>query len=247
MFKTLVARLLPAAALMLVTASPALAFTLNGTCVSVYDGDTITVKADSKKEKIRLLGIDTPEMGQKPWGTKARDFTRGLVLNKDVRVETDAQPRDRYGRLLGYVYVGDTFVNEAIVREGHGVLLTYPPNVAHVENFRAAQTSAREAGKGIWDPQAPLTESPKDYRHKGEGKASGRTFTRGEGMQVAARRSAPAAAPAPKAEASQDLVSMNQRSGKYHEPGCRYYGCGNCLEVPRAEAERSGVPCKVCH
>jgi uncharacterized protein YxeA len=43
------------------------------------------------------------------------------------------------------------------------------------------------------------------------------------------------------------LVSLNTKSGKYHEPGCRYYGCGNCTEVPRSQAEVAGVPCKICH
>lgn len=215
-----------------------MAANLTGVCVAAYDGDTITVRVGGGREKIRLLGIDTPEMGQRPWGTKARDFTRSLVLNKEVRIVTDVQPRDRYGRLLGYVYVGNIFVNEAIVRAGHGVLLTYPPNVAHVDTFRAAQTAARTEGRGIWDRSNPLTQSPQEYRRNGKG--SGRTYSRGEGLRVASRNQVSAAG-------ASGLVSLNQRSGKYHEPGCPYYGCRNCVDVPRSQAQSSGVPCRVCH
>jgi micrococcal nuclease len=220
-------------------ALPAWSVTFTATCVSAYDGDTITVRRDGAREKIRLLGIDTPEMGQRPWGLKARDYTRSLVLNKTVRVETDVQPRDRYGRLLGYVYVGNVFVNEAIVRAGHGMLLTYPPNVAHVDTFRAAQTAAQNSGVGIWNRANPLMQSPQEYRRNGRGFGAGRTFSRGAGLQLAD--------PRPAGKGGGGTVSLNQRSRKYHEPSCQYYDCGNCVDVPRAQAESVGVPCKVCH
>lgn len=156
--------------------SPAHAATLTGKVVHVPDGDTIVVQIDpSRKEKVRLLGIDCPEVahgpgdpGQEPWGTRARAFTEGLVLGKTVRLETDVQSRDRYKRLLAYVYVGSTFVNLELIKHGHAMLLTYPPNVAHVDSFTAAQKAAREHGAGIWNPSDRMRQTPHEYRHHGE-------------------------------------------------------------------------------
>jgi micrococcal nuclease len=260
------ARITLALLVILATASPGLALTFTGKCVDAYDGDTVTVMVNGRKEKIRLIGIDTAEMGQGEWGKKARDFTRSLVLNKDVRVETDVEPRDKYGRLLGYVYVGSTFVNLELMRQGYAVLLTYPPNVAHTGDFTAAQKEARDKGLNIWDSVNGLKQTPHDFRHGGHSK--GKYFTGGGTFKVkggadALRSKIDKAAPKVivvqpreaisepssdnKTETGADLVSLNTRSGKYHEPGCRYYGCANCREVSRAEAQAQGVPCKVCH
>lgn len=210
----------------------AMAEALEGQCVAVYDGDTITLMVGEKKEKIRLLGIDAPEMKQAPWGIRSRDFARGLVLNKSVRVETDVQPRDRYGRLLGYVYVGDTFINRELVRQGHAVLLTYPPNVRHVEVFTAAQKEARENGRGIWDAKQPLDVSPRDFR-RGNKSAN---FTRGAGLKLSS-----SASPLP---AASQPVRFNKRSKRYHSETCGH-PCATCETIPLKEAEeRGGRPCK---
>lgn len=233
-------RTLAAATLVwLVTAAtPAWAETLQGRVVSVHDGDTMQVEVPGgRREKIRLLGIDSPEIGQPPWGVRARDFTRGLALDKEVRVETDVQPRDKYGRLLGYVYAGKTFVNLEVIRQGHAVLLTYPPNVRHVELFTQAQTEARTKGLGLWDPKAPLPETPYQFRHKNDGK---RTYDRGEGMRLASPRPrASAGAVAPKT-----MVRFNKRSKKIHPPGCGHE-CPTCVEMTMEEAQqRGGEVCK---
>lgn len=210
----------------------ALAETLQGTCVSVYDGDTLTLMVGDRKEKIRLLGIDAPEMKQAPWGKQSRDFARGLALNKQLRIETDVQPRDRYGRLLGYAYAGDTFINLELVRQGQAVLLTYPPNVKYVERFTAAQKEARAKGLGIWNPKSPLDVSPRDFR-RGKKPAA---FTRGAGLKLA-----PSSAPG----ASGTLtVRFNKRSKRYHSDTCGHR-CQTCESVPLPEAEaRGGKPCR---
>jgi endonuclease YncB( thermonuclease family) len=166
----------------LASVSPAMALEVLGTVVRVSDGDTLAVQVPNQPrlEKVRLLGVDTPEVahgprdpGQEPWGSRARDFTAKLVLNKQVRIETDVQARDRYGRLLGYVYVGRTFVNLELLRHGHAMLLTYAPNVKYVELFTQAQREARTAGRGFWNPKDQLTESPHTYRHNGHQKGNG--------------------------------------------------------------------------
>ena len=243
MLRTLAA----AAVAWLVLAPGAWAETLEGRVVSVHDGDTMQVDVGGgRREKVRLVGIDAPEISQEPWGTRSRDFTRALALGKDVRVETDVQPRDRYGRLLGYVYAGRTFVNLEAIKAGHAVLLTYPPNVKHVDAFTAAQAEARAKGRGVWDPKEPLPESPYQHRHKNDGQKPG--YTRGPKWKVASpgpsgpsdpRQARPAVQDAPNGQ-----VRFNPRSKKIHPPGCGHE-CPSCQPMTMAEAQqRGGVVCK---
>lgn len=164
------AHLSPVAAALLVAllALPSHALTLTGKVVKVADGDTLTILVDGQKERIRLVGIDTPEKKQPVWGPAAKDFTTRLAMGKTVRVETDVEERDRYGRVLGYVYVGKTFLNLELVRQGYAMLYTSPPNVAHTDEFLAAQREARAAGRNIWNAKTGLTETPYEFRHKGK-------------------------------------------------------------------------------
>jgi micrococcal nuclease len=143
---------------------------LQAQVVSGHDGDTITVLIDNRHEKVRLIGIDAPEIDQAPWGIQAKDALRGLVDGKSVRLETDITIRDQYRRLLAYVYVGEILVNLELVRQGQAVLYTVPPNVAHVEEYRKAQAEARDAGRGVWNPEKPLTVEPDCYRKQKKGK-----------------------------------------------------------------------------
>ena len=138
--------------------------------LSVHDGNTITVQLEDRKEKVRLIGIDAPEIDQAPWGVQARDVLRGLVDSKTVRLETDITERDQYRRLLAYVYVGEMLVNAEMVRQGQAVLYTVPPNVAHVEDYQKAQQEAREAGRGVWDREKPLDVNPDCYRKLKKGR-----------------------------------------------------------------------------
>ena len=76
--------------------------------------------------------------------------TERLVGGREVRLETDAEERDRYGRLLAYVYAGDVLVNAALVREGYAQPLTVPPNVRFEDRFARLARDARRAGRGLW-------------------------------------------------------------------------------------------------
>lgn len=122
----------------------------------VVDGDTIRVRLEGREERVRYIGIDTPEVAHRddersePFGDAATEANRRLLREGELRLVFDAEERDRYGRLLAYVYAGDTMVNEALLREGFAELLTVPPNVRHAERFRALQTEARAAGRGLW-------------------------------------------------------------------------------------------------
>ena len=109
---------------------------------SVIDGDTVEL-ADGRR--VRYIGIDTPERDQ-PYAADATALNRSLVEGQDVWLETDAQATDQYGRLLAYVWAGDTFVNLELVRQGYATAYTVPPNVLHADAFVQAEREAREAG-----------------------------------------------------------------------------------------------------
>ena len=126
-----------------------------GRVVRVVDGDTIRVVVDGREEPVRYIGVDTPE-SVKPgspvecFAKAASAENRRLVGGGRVRLETDAEERDRYGRLLAYVYRGGTFVNAELVRRGYAKPLTIPPNVRHADRFASLARDAREAGRGLW-------------------------------------------------------------------------------------------------
>jgi micrococcal nuclease len=129
----------------------------------VADGDTFRC-VDGRR--VRLIGIDSPESQQQPYGARARSaLLEMLPSGATVRLETDAVPVDRYGRLLAYVWVGPTLVNEAMVRDGWAVLYTVPPNVKYVERLIRAQNEARARGAGLWS-QRGFGCLPNDFRRK---------------------------------------------------------------------------------
>lgn len=121
----------------------------------VIDGDTIEVAGN---ERVRLIGVDTPETvdPNRPvgcFGKEASHFTSSLLpAGTLVRLVGDAEARDRYGRLLAYVYraADGLFVNAELLRRGFGQILTIPPNVAHTDEFVAISAQARAAGQGLW-------------------------------------------------------------------------------------------------
>jgi micrococcal nuclease len=132
--------------------------------MKIHDGDTLSVRIGGKTEKIRLIGIDAPEVGQRPWGEKAKRHLADLIGASDITIVTDVRKRDRYGRLLAYVWsTAGRLVNLEMVRDGYAVIYTVPPNVRHVDQLRAAQREAREKKRGIW-AAGGLLESPRDYR-----------------------------------------------------------------------------------
>ena len=121
----------------------------------VVDGDTIHVRIGGRVEKVRYIGVNTPEVhhptkGEEPGGREAAEVNRRLVEGQAVRLELDVQERDRYGRLLAYVWIGDLMINAELVRLGYAQVMTIPPNVRYQEVFLKLQREAREAGRGLW-------------------------------------------------------------------------------------------------
>jgi len=132
----------------------------------VVDGDTLQLETG---ERVRLIGIDTPEMhtsdklyrdsqrsGEdirtiQELGRRAYEFTRKLVEGKRVSLEFDAEKYDKYNRLLAYVYLKDgTFVNARIIQEGYASLMTIPPNVKYADLFLKLYQEARKNQRGLW-------------------------------------------------------------------------------------------------
>ena len=152
-----IVRALGGGLLALVTALPAWSTPapVAGTVVRVVDGDTIHVRIGARVEKVRYIGVNTPEVhhptkGEEPGGREAAEVNRRLVEGQAVRLELDVQERDRYGRLLAYVRIGDLMINAELVRLGYAQVMTIPPNVRYQEVFLKLQREAREAGRGLW-------------------------------------------------------------------------------------------------
>lgn len=118
----------------------------------VIDGDTITLDTG---EKVRYIGIDTPETvdPKRPvgcFGKEASDKNKELVEGKEVKLKKDVSEKDKYGRLLRYVYVNDSLINDLLVRDGYAYSYSYPPDIAKQDQFREAQREARESKRGLW-------------------------------------------------------------------------------------------------
>jgi micrococcal nuclease len=128
---------------------------LDAEVLSIVDGDTIHARVQGRDERVRYIGIDTPETGgdrgPQPYGAEARERNRQLVEGQTVRLVLDAQDRDRYGRILAYVYAPDgSFVNAKLVVEGYARVLTVPPNVRFASVFRTLETEARDEERNLW-------------------------------------------------------------------------------------------------
>jgi micrococcal nuclease len=136
----------------------------NAVVERVVDGDTIDVEIDGRSERVRLIGIDTPEIaheafGDRPandtecYGDEAHEYTRSLLPERTaVRLERDVVGRDDYGRVLAYVHRASDgiFVNFELVRQGYAQPLTIPPNAAHAALMVDAAREAERDDVGLW-------------------------------------------------------------------------------------------------
>ena len=125
--------------------------------LAVIDGDTIEVRIGAQRETVRLIGIDTPETKHptKPigcFGPEAASHTKQLLpTGAAVRLERDREARDRYGRLLAYVFTANgLFVNLHLVQGGWATTLPIEPNIAFQVTFADAARDAQQARRGLW-------------------------------------------------------------------------------------------------
>lgn len=123
----------------------------------VVDGDTVIVNhTDGRRERIRLTGIDTPESVHQDvarnseYGAVASDYTKARLADRDVQLEFDVEPSDRYGRGLAYVWVDGILFNEELIRLGYAKALPRQANQKYMADFLAAQREAKRSGAGFW-------------------------------------------------------------------------------------------------
>jgi micrococcal nuclease len=129
---------------------------LPATIVRVIDGDTVIARLDGGAvEKIRLLGVDTPEVvdPRKPvqcFGHAASDFTKTQLTGRRVSLELDTEQRDKYGRLLAYVILDGHRYNDLLIERGYARFLVIPPNGSHARTMLRKELAARAARRGLW-------------------------------------------------------------------------------------------------
>ncbi|WP_176560089.1 thermonuclease family protein [Brevibacillus dissolubilis] len=223
---------------------------MTATVEKVTDGDTFQL---STGERVRLIGVDTPETVKpnhpvEPYGKEASKYTKGLLTGQTVTLRFDAEPYDKYKRLLAYAYLEDgTFVNEKLVREGYARIMTIPPNVAFADTFLEAEREAREQNRGLW-----ALEDGKD-----EGKAEGKetSVNSDSGTKEAATGQRPSSGQkssdsTASGTSSQNPISdipdptkpikgnINSKGEKiYHVPGGRYYNSTKAEEYFATEED----------
>ena len=191
--------------------------------VRVIDGDTVKIDYNGKATNVRLIGVDTPETvhPNKPveaYGKEASNFTGNLLLGESVYLRFDGERRDRYGRLLVYLYRAPDglFVNLEIVRQGYGHAYTQFP-FKHMELFRYYGNRARTVGKGLYGtPQSSVSE--------------GAPFVDSEST----------------GQVSEEQVFVTRTGKKYHREGCTALARSKIL-ISLVEAKERYSPCGRCN
>jgi micrococcal nuclease len=123
--------------------------------LKVTDGDTIHVRFQGRDERVRLIGVNTPEVswygGQAGcFGEEAGKYTQGRLTGHSVEVVFDVELRDRYGRLLAYVYLGSELFNLTLVQQGYARADPIPPDTSMAGAFAQAEAGAKQMERGLW-------------------------------------------------------------------------------------------------
>lgn len=179
----------------------------------VIDGDTIVVKVDGKEEKVRFLLIDTPELnhkdfnGPQPFAVEAKQFLSELIEGKSIELEMGISERDKYGRLLAWVFFEGKSVQELLLKNGYArVAYVYSPNVKYVDEYRVIQEEAQKKAVGIWSIENYATD---------------------KGFVLENQNGAPNEKPLlsqPPNDSCHIKGNINSKGEKiYHMPGGRYY------------------------
>ena len=227
--------LAPALLLVLMLIQVAVAESFTGKVVGVTDGDTVSVMRDGVAAKVRLHGVDAPESSQ-PFGARAKQTCSALCFGQDVKVEI--KDVDRYGRLVGAVYLPDgTYVNQALVAQG--MAWWYERYAPGDRELAGAQESARLGGVGLWSEPDPVP--PWEFRRGGKSQSpadrpaetTNNSSSHTESSQSKGQTS------------TSEGIYVTRTGKKYHRDGCpslsksripidlqearkRYGPCGNC-------------------
>lgn len=125
----------------------------SATVVRVEDGDSIFAEVGGREERVRLIGINTPERDE-CLGDVARETLSDMIEGRSVLLESDVEESDQYGRLLAYVWIDGTLVNAEMVRAGVAIARAFRPNTSRQQQLESAEEEAVDAGRGLWDPTA---------------------------------------------------------------------------------------------
>ncbi|WP_242031365.1 thermonuclease family protein [Coleofasciculus sp. FACHB-T130] len=135
----------------------------------VVTGQTLEVLDTSKQsalvERVRLLGIEAPDMKQQPWGSAAQERLKQLIGGQSVLLESDGSSKDQFERRLAYVWKDGVLLNEQMVVEGY-VFVPRSLNNKYDQRLTTAQEYARIMGKGIWNPEKPMRWTPAEFRRQ---------------------------------------------------------------------------------
>ena len=132
--------------------------------LNLIDGDSILVVYQDHSQQVRLIGIDAPEWGQE-YGSKAKAHAMGFCFGQSLRLEFDKERKDRYGRLLAYVYSGDKMLNEELVRAGLAIVIKVKPNTRYYARLKKVEGKARIERRGFW-LRGGLEMTPGQWRKK---------------------------------------------------------------------------------
>ncbi|OPA77009.1 nuclease [Paenibacillus selenitireducens] len=212
----------------------------NAKVVKVVDGDTLDVEFNGKKERIRLLLVDTPETVHpskpvEPFGPEASAFAKKTLTDQPVRVELDVSERDKYGRLLAYIWIGDKMFNEMLLEQGLArVAYVYPPNVKYVDQFREIQKKAQQAELGIWSIENYATD--KGFNDSAVSTPASKSQNKNPKQ--------PSTSPSKDSSKKPTIKGNINRKGEkiYHVPGGASYESTKAEEMfyTEAEAEKAG-------
>ncbi len=215
--------------------------TKQGRVVRVVDGDTAHIVVDGVREKVRFIGVDTPESTKEiePFGHQSSAYTKKALDGRTVWLETDAELRDRYGRLLAYIWlekptsgsdaeIRSKMFNARLLLDGYAQVYTFPPNVRYVESFLRYQREARERDRGLW--KVPGAADPLEGHRAPVMPGS----AQGSGLGGSSRGAA-------------DAALYRTRTGThYHRDGCRSLARSR-IPTTLDEARSLGLtPCGAC-
>lgn len=194
------------------------------TVIHVTDGDTIKVRLDNgKEEKVRMILVDTPETVHpnkpvQPFGPEASQLTKNTLSGASIGLELGIEERDRYGRLLAYVYLQDgSMYNKTLVEKGLARVAVYPPNTKYLDEFKALEQQAKTEKLGIW--------SLEDYQSS--------TTTNNTNQNNTSTKTTPA--PSDSCDIKGNINSRGEKI--YHMPGQQYYDKTIAEEVFCSEEE----------
>ena len=135
----------------------------------VVSGQTLEVTTTGEQDvttRVRLVGIDAPDLQQQPWGRAAKERLKAMIGGKPVLLEFDVEEKDSFGRRLAYVWQDKVLLNELLVAQGYVLFVPRSPNHKYDQRLSRAQESARLMGQGIWNPEKPMRLTPAEFRRQ---------------------------------------------------------------------------------